>query len=259
MRVGYTVSMATLVIDIETIGEDFMVMDETTQHVLTNYIRETSATDEEYEVKLAELRDQLGFSPMTGSICAIGVWDWERKGGVVYYVDPTGKEKDSENEDGTVRFRPMSERDMLKHFWDGAERYQDFVTFNGRAFDIPFLIIRSAINGIRPSKDLMSNRYLSLQKFGAKHIDLFDQLSFYGSSRFKGSGLHMWCRAFGITSPKADGVDGNAVAQLFKEGRGLDIARYNVGDIVATKDLYEKWLEYFAPTPKSEPTMRWKD
>jgi len=36
----------------------------------------------------------------------------------------------------------------------------------------------------------MPNRYIENQKFGMKHIDLFDQLSYYGASR-KAGGLHM--------------------------------------------------------------------
>ena len=78
------------------------------------------------------------------------------------------------------------------------------------------MAVRSAVHKIKATKDLMSNRYLNSQKFGATHIDLFDQLTFYGAVRRKG-GLHLWCRAFGITSPKAQGVTGDDVANLFKE------------------------------------------
>jgi uncharacterized protein YprB with RNaseH-like and TPR domain len=52
-----------------------------------------------------------------------------------------------------------------------------FITFNGRSFDAPFLIVRSAVHRIKPSVNLIPNRY---DKY---HIDLFDQLSFYGVSR----------------------------------------------------------------------------
>jgi hypothetical protein len=56
----------------------------------------------------------------------------------------------------------------------------------------------------------------------------------------------MWCRAFGIDSPKAEGVSGDDVKMLFDEKRFTDIARYNVRDIRATGELYQKWREYFA-------------
>jgi len=233
--------MAKLVFDIETVGENFDALDETTQHVLTNWIRAEAEDDAEYERELAQLKDGLGFSPLTGEIVAIGVLDVERDKGVVYYQSPGVGDTDTE-EDG-IRFRPMSERAMLEHFWSGAKDYDEFIGFNSRVFDAPFLIIRSAVHGIKPTVNLMEGRYLYQQR-GVKHIDLRDQLSFYGAVRRPGA-LHLWCRAFGIPSPKASGVTGNDVATLFCEKRFLDIARYNVGDLRATSALYEKWNNFF--------------
>jgi hypothetical protein len=34
------------------------------------------------------------------------------------------------------------------------------------------------------------------------------------------------------------------VAEMFKEKKYLDIARYNAADIKATGDLYTKWLHF---------------
>jgi hypothetical protein len=106
-------------------------------------------------------------------------------------------------------------------------------------------MIRSAIHKIKPTKNLLSNRYLSSQFVNAKHIDLCDQLSFYGTVRKKNN-LHVACRAFGIESPKDNGVSGDDVAGLFKEKKYVDIARYNVGDLVATQKLYEYWKDYLS-------------
>lgn len=234
--------MATLVFDIETIGEDYDALDETTQHQLTRWIRETSNSDEEYENALEGVKDGLGLSPLTGEIVAIGVLDVERDRGAIYYQAPGAKDKESEA-DG-IKFKPATEKEMLEAFWEGAKNYDEFVSFNGRCFDAPFLAIRSAIHGVRPSCDLLSNRYTSMQR-GVRHTDLRDQLSFYGALRRPGS-LHLWCRAFGIESPKAGGVSGDDVSGLFKAGRYLDIAKYNVGDLRATKELYERWKTHLS-------------
>ena len=56
----------------------------------------------------------------------------------------------------------------------------------------------------------------------------------------------MLSRAFGIKSPKDSGVMGDDVTKLFREGKYLDIARYNVGDLWATKELYDYWKKYLA-------------
>ena len=232
--------MAKLIIDIETVGEDFDKMDETTKEMLTRWIKSSSKTDEEYQVALADLKNELGFSPLTGQIVAIGVMDYERDQGVVYYQSPD-KEAE-ETREGNFKLKPMSEAEMLESFWQGASNYDDFITFNGRAFDIPYIITRSAVHQVEVTRDLMSNRYINSQR-DAKHIDLFDQLSFYGAVR-KAGGLHMWCRALNITSPKVGGVTGDDVAELFKNKEYLKIAQYNTRDLVATKELYEYWDKF---------------
>lgn len=232
--------MSRLIFDIETVGEDFGALDHATQEVLTRWIKKDSSSEEEYKTALEELKGGMGFSPLTGEIVAIGVLDYEKNQGAVYYQAPNGK--DEEFSENGIKFKPMSEKEMLKDFWQGAKQYDEFVSFNGRQFDAPFMAIRSAVHKLRPSVDLMEGRYLYQQK-GVRHIDLFDQMTFYGALRRKG-GLHLWSRAFGIKSPKEDGVTGDDVSRLFKEKKFLDIAKYNVGDLRATRDLYEYWDKY---------------
>lgn len=233
--------MSALIFDIETIGENYDKLDDTTKDALSHWIKRETQNEKEYEAALEDLKNGLGFSPLTGEIVAIGVLDSEKDSGAVYYQAPNVNDEESDEEE--IKLKPMTEKEMLQQFWKLCESYQEFVSFNGMGFDVPFLMVRSAINGIRPSKNLMSNRYLSMQKFEAKHIDLLDQLSFYGAMRRRGN-LHLWCRAFGIKSPKAEGVTGDDVGTLFKEKKYSDIAKYNVGDIKATRELYRYWRDY---------------
>lgn len=231
----------TLIIDIETIGENWDEMDHLTQENLCAWIKNESKTPEELENNIKVLKEGLGFSPLTGEIVAIGVHDYERSKSAVYYQTVHSEEKKSE--EGGVLYEPVTEAVMLNKFWELADKYDTFVTFNGYQFDVPYLIVRSAIHGIRPTANLMVNRYISYQRNGKIHLDLQDQLSFYGAMRKKGS-LHMWTRAFGIKSPKSEEVNGHAVADLYKAGRCLDIARYNAADIIATAELYTKWVHF---------------
>jgi 3'-5' exonuclease len=230
-----------LVFDIETIGEDFDVLDQTTQDVLTRWIKKESDTQEEYKKALSDLKNGLGFSPLTGEVVAIGVYDTEKDKAAVYFQAPDGSVENSEEEN--IKFRVLQEKELLRQFWNLAEKYDDFVSFNGRTFDVPFLMVRSAIHEVRPTKNLMANRYLSSQPKNARHIDLLDQFTFYGAVRRRG-GLHLWSRAFGIKSPKAEGITGDDVGKLFKEKKFLEIAKYNVGDLIATKKLYEYWEKF---------------
>lgn len=233
--------MSALIFDIETIGEDYKKLDEITRDSLTSWIRRESQSEKEFEKLLEDLKNRLGFSPLTGEIVAIGVLDSEKDSGAVYYQSP---EKDfSESEEDGIKMKSMTEKEMLEKFWNLCEKYQEFVSFNGMKFDVPFLMIRSAIHKVRPSKNLLSKRYLGSQWNDAKHIDLLDQMTFYGMMQKRGN-LHLWCRAFGIKSPKTEGVTGDDVGTLFREKKYLEIAKYNIGDIKATKELYKYWKDY---------------
>jgi uncharacterized protein YprB with RNaseH-like and TPR domain len=234
-------SSSPLIIDIETIGHDFDSFDSATKENLTRWIEKESESEEEYKSALEDLKQGLGFSPLTGEIVAIGVFDHEKQQGVVYYQAPG--ENHVETTEGSITYKPMSEAGMLEAFWKGALQYRTFVTFNGRQFDAPFIALRSAVNGIRPTKDLNRARYLYQMAPDAIHIDLLDQLSFYGAVRKKGT-LHLYSRAFGIKSPKEDGVTGDQVGEMFKAKRYLDIAKYNGRDLFATSALYKKWEDY---------------
>lgn len=233
--------MPKLVFDIETIGEDFDSMDSVTKEALTKWIKREANTKEEYQAMLTEVKDGLGFSPLTGEIVVIGVLDIEQDKGVIYFQAP-GKDL-KEFEEGNFKYKPMSEKEMLKKFWEGVGSYNEFISFNGRSFDVPFIIARSGVNKVPISKDLMCNRYLSGSNCQANHIDLLDQLCYYGAVRRKGS-LHLWCRALGIKSPKENGVNGENVTALFKEKKFVEIAKYNKDDLIATRELYEKWRKY---------------
>lgn len=235
--------MATLVFDIETVGEDWDALDKTTKGVLTRWIDRTAKNEEEHDALLKDIQEGLGFSPLTGEIVAIGVGDYEKEKGVVYYQNKRVSQEETEVENYVLK--PRSEKEMLEDFWEGAREYETFVTFNGRGFDVPFILMRSVVHGVKPTRDLMDGRYLYQQR-NARHIDLMDQLSFYGAV-FKKPSLHLYCRAFGIPSPKAEGVSGDDVAALFTEGKYEDIARYNIRDVVATAELYTKWLQYLSP------------
>ena len=234
--------MGTLIFDIETVGEDWDALDTTTQEVLSRWVYRSARSEEERQAGLADLREGLGFSPLTGSIVAIGLYDLERHQGAVYY---TGAGTEQEEALGEYMLKQCSEREMLKDFWEGARSYDTFVTFNGRAFDVPFLLHRSVVHGVRPTVDLMEGRYLYQQR-SSIHVDLQDQLTFYGAMSRKPS-LHLFCRAYGIESPKSAGVAGDDVAALFEAGRFRDIAAYNARDVIATTALYEKWRSFLAP------------
>lgn len=230
--------MGTLVFDIETVGEEWGALDGVTQSTLTRWITQTAKNEEEEMALINNLKTGLGFSPFTGFVVAIGLYDVEREKGVVYYSG-NGNEKDEVI--GEYTYKERSEAMMLQEFWDGARHYDTFVTYNGRGFDVPYLVHRSLAHNILPTKNLLEGRYPYQQKL-CRHVDLQDEYSFFGAMR-KVPSLHLLCRTYGIESPKGE-VGGDDVAALFLSKKFRDIAHYNARDVTATTDLYQIWQRY---------------
>lgn len=218
--------MSRIIVDIETSGFDFDLFDKTTQDYLMKY-----ANTEEEEIKVIE---SLSFYPLTGEVVAIGMLNPDTDKGVVYFQSTSN---DVLFEEDGILFEGGSEAYILTKFWSVVNKYDNVVTFNGRTFDAPFLIIRSAVHRIKPSRNLIPNRYSD------EHIDLLDRLTFYGSMKRRFN-LDTWCRTFGIASPKSEEMNGYMVSDMFKKGNVEEIARYCVKDLRATRDLFFIWEEY---------------
>ena len=219
--------LSRIVFDIETAGKDFDSLEPPVQEYLLRWAN----TDEERQ----EVRESLSFYPLTGEVIAIGMYNPDSCKGAVFFQNNSDPLLPFEEEG--ITYETGTEAEIIRRFWDTIRQYDQFVTFNGRGFDCPFLMIRSAVHRIRPLRDLMPNRY------GDQHIDLFDQLTFYGASRRKFS-LDMWCRTFGIRSPKEDGITGYDVKHLYASGKYSEIARYCAGDLKGTAELFAVWEKH---------------
>ncbi|MEK7332846.1 MAG: ribonuclease H-like domain-containing protein [Nitrospirota bacterium] len=234
--------MSRIIFDIETAGKDFDALDKGTQEYLLKWA--------ESEEEIKDVKESLSFYPLTAEIITIGMLNPETDKGAVYFQAPPhsgGFAEENQTaiapfEENGIRFETGSEKEILEKFWNTVKSYKEIITFNGRGFDCPFILVRSAVHKIKPTKDLMPNRY------NGSHIDLLDQLTFYGASRRRFS-LDMWCKTFGIKSPKEDGITGYDIKDLFRDKRYVDIARYCFGDIKATKELFHYWENYIRFTP----------
>lgn len=219
--------MARILFDIETAGKDF----ESLEPAVQDYLLKRAETEEDR----TDVKESLSFYPLTAEIVAIGMYDPDKCRGAVFFQNNAAPLLPFEEEG--ITYENGTEPEIIRRFWETIKGYNQFVTFNGRGFDCPFIMVRSAVHKIKPLRDLMPNRY------GDAHIDLFDQLTFFGASRRKFS-LDMWCRAFGIKSPKEEGITGYEVKDLFKAGKHMEIARYCAGDLKATAELFAVWENY---------------
>jgi DNA polymerase elongation subunit (family B) len=219
-----------VVFDIETLAYPLCAFDEERQAYLLKY-----ATN---EAEKTEAILRMNLSPLTARILAIAMVNPETGLGRVFYENPL--REPSGSNDGSSSLIPCSEEEMLAQFWETVSHYSRVITFNGRAFDAPFVMIRSAMLGISVTRNLVPYRYSAQE-----HCDLLDQFTFYGVTR-KFS-LDFFCKAFMIPSPKAEGVTGLDLGRLVEEGRYADIAEYCLRDVQATVELYKYWERVFEP------------
>src|SRR5438874_8295640 len=204
-------AQATLIIDIETVGQDLHAIPARAMEILLAPSVAAAAAQAEGEPDAAEAErqkvvDGLGLDPCTGRIICIGL-HWMELDRSRVYCQP-------------------EERELLANFWAdiGQIRPQRFVTFNGKSFDFPYINIRSAIMGVPIPHDLL----LDTRRFSTeRHFDVREVLTNF--ERYRKGTLEFFCEIFGVDSPK-NGINGSKVGDYFKQGRLDEIAHYCLAD-----------------------------
>jgi hypothetical protein len=231
--------MSTLVFDIEVAGFPWEEVDEITRGYLVNRERNPERRE--------SVPERTALFTGMGKIIAIALWSIEADRGLLLLEGE--QEGDSEHEWEKVpdsKIYRGDERAVIEMFWNkvgspaGGGRPPRLVSYNGRGYDGPMLMVRSAQLGLRPSRNLLPYRYSM-----AEHCDLFDALSFFGATRDRYS-LDYWCRRFDIESPKGS-IDGSQVGPAYRAGRIEDIGEYCLRDVRATGRLFERLDETILP------------
>jgi 3'-5' exonuclease len=143
-----------------------------------------------------------------------------------------------ELEDVVVLDEPQYRSHVItENFWRGWEKYRrpTLVSFNGRGFDLPLLELAAFRYGISmpgwfqaagKSSDHPRSRYNT-----AAHIDLYELLTNFGTTRFTG-GLNLAANVLG--KPGKMEVQGAMVQDLYDAGRLAEINDYCRCDVLDT-------------------------
>lgn len=171
--------------------------------------------------------DKAALRPETGQVVAVG-----------YYHPDKGYMLNSiKNMKG--------EADLVGDFWDKLEEFNQatgkpFIGFNCKSFDLPFLIIRSRILGIRVPAGIFKGRYLDSNRF----IDLRDDWLCGRSWQEVKSSLDYVAKALGLEGKNGHGAQ---FAELMDRDE-LGALGYLFNDIRITKEIAEKMGYNFEPT-----------
>src|ERR1700737_2850772 len=142
--------MGSVVFDIETGGLEWESLDDAQR----TYLQKNARTDDERQ----KLPEMLSLWPFTGRIVVLAMVNPESGRGRVWYEKTDGRMEETSS-DRLFTFIGDTEPIFLSEFWKAVARFQRFVTFNGRCFDGPFLMLRSAMLGIPVTKNLAGYRY----------------------------------------------------------------------------------------------------
>jgi predicted PolB exonuclease-like 3'-5' exonuclease len=214
-RFADDMDVSPIVVDIETVGlsnaEDYLDPPKADGR-LTDPVK----IKNDIEQKAQERLGRLALDWNVGRIAAIG-W-WTEQGGIEAYL---GKDE-------------HSEATAIMLFWKAC-RNRTIVTFNGKGFDLRYLIQRSRYLGIQYPQ-------LDMGKYSRKGvIDLYLELTFYDGIHDKGEmsrSLKSFCRRFGI--PVDDTINGKDIPALVAAGQWDAVVSHVTSDVEATVALARK-------------------
>jgi predicted PolB exonuclease-like 3'-5' exonuclease len=126
---------------------------------------------------------------------------------------------------------------MLADFADFMAKWgPSIVTWNGRGFDLPVLMLRSLRYGVTAPWYYRGTKY-RYRYSTERHIDLCDVFADHGATRM--TSLHGAARLIGL--PGKEGVDGSQVEALFRTGQ-MDVLRgYCLSDVAQTAFLFLRY------------------
>jgi hypothetical protein len=169
--------------------------------------------------KTDERTEKAALSPWTGRIVSSGL----------------GMAVRGELDSVTAAVNLGDEVPLLTHFWDmvnGPLAYP-LVGYNILGFDLPFIMARSLMHGITPTRKISLARYRT-----GEVVDLMQWLFSWGGQRYLS--LKTVCEYLAIPNP-LPGVSGELVDEMSEE----EIKEYQVNDVRLTWNLYKKMLGVF--------------
>jgi len=190
--------------------------------------REMQAESEEAKAKAVKKRS---VDPWLCRIVSIGMITG------VDAVNFTTGNREAEKEIVAGGVSNKAEKSALEVFWETVLTYgDDLLTFNGKSFDVPVILARSALHGIRQTRILQNRRYSTFP-----HLDLQEVLEMAGGIREMKS-LEFYLNYFKVSASKG-GFNGSMVYNaVMNDGKaGLKrVMKYNLDDCRALLALYRR-------------------
>jgi len=199
--------------DLETIANKSLISDLPEVKAKSNLKDQEKILLDIAEKKKKQIAD-MGISPLFNMICCAGWMDSTGKSGALLLEE--------ESQD--------AERDLLVKFWEILSKYDHFVSFNGRSFDLRCLLIHGMKYAIRPGVNIDKGRYNK-----GNHTDL--RLVLAGEDRFAPGTLDSFARIC-LGETKTESICGEQVQDYWDMGLRNDIKTYCIQDCALLMGLF---------------------
>lgn len=232
--------MKTFTFDIETVPIENLSKAQTTEYkkVMNNLIKRRYPNNDYTLSDLKDLRNLArSVSPFLGKICVIGI----------HYKDDAGNTQ-------SEALYGEDESKILIKFWSYLAQFDKglFISFNGLAFDVPFIIKRSMFHRITPT----NNSFLDLRRFSVyPHFDVKMVLGDW--DKYATGTLDLITNFLSIPSPKEGKVAAKDVYDAYRSGHLKEVADYCGRDVAATYEVYSVVKDFvFNPFKKKWENKR---
>lgn len=203
------------VVDIETIAADGIEFEPVRPPA--NYKDEAKIAAYVSEAEAAQ-RERAALYPWTARVIALG---WCHEGDEVV----ESRLADSEAAEAT----------MLRDFWmrvtDERTGLTPLVGFNHTAFDLPVLVARSLLLGVK-------HPIVNLDRYRTPHVDLMQILCFKDTRTVPPRSLKWFATRFGLNTD--DAFSGALIAQLYQDRNWDAITKHVESDVMLTRQLAER-------------------
>ena len=128
------------------------------------------------------------------------------------------------------------ESEILKKWWDIADRADLFVGHNIMDFDLPFIYKRSIIHKIKPAA-----RHINLSFARYRSDPIFDTMKEWDKWALRASiSLDKLAKVLGLPTSKDGGIDGSKVYDAYLAGKYDQICEYCKRDVELTRKVFKR-------------------
>lgn len=138
-------------------------------------------------------------------------------------------------DDENVEVISSEEKEMLKTFWQIAEKVEIFAGFGIFDYDLKLIWQRSIILGVKPTKNITFIKGTS-----APIYDIAYEWSKWTGGVGSKISLDNLAKLLQLPSPKNGDVNGRTVARAYADGKLQQICEYCARDVETTRSVYKK-------------------